>query len=230
MIQFGHPQVPVRHVLPWIAITLLVGVTIPCQAGEPKLGPPEVQVEAGVGWLDYSDDEMEGTYGRTPIVGARLVASRRNSAEIFIGLQYAWDTGDPYYDVPELDSPATTHLHLLPIEVGFRVNVTGDPTFRFLLGVAIEYFRVWEQTYQGHDPVEGEPATFSDWGFALKPLGGPEWRISPTGSTIGLEFFWAKRQVDDPYSHYGRWAVDLTGPGARFYFKIPVWRGAGGEE
>lgn len=167
------------------------------------------------GGLRFLNDDMHDTYGMAPAVGLRIGKQMDERAEIFLGLQYGEDSGNPF-ETPDFRSARETELKLAPITFGARLNVTKSRCCRFYFGLALRYLWMsekapWSSSWD--DPAEPD---YSGWGWGLWFMAGPEWRDPEERFAAGLEVSFGP-QAAVIKQGYSEREVDLSGSDVRFY-------------
>jgi hypothetical protein len=144
-------------------------------------------LSVGFSGFGYANEDLQETYGRTPLVGIRLGYLADERAEFFAGLQYGRDSGDPFYDSPTFRSRDDADLTVVPIDLGFRLNALSHANLLFFFGVGLRPQWTREEGSQSSIGSDLQEAIVSGWGFGVRGLMGPEWRLRSGRSAFGLE-------------------------------------------
>jgi hypothetical protein len=177
---------------------------------------------------DYSDEDIDLTYGGSFVTGIRWSLPVSENSNFFAGIHHGRDRGDPYSEDETMVAPGAAHLSVTPIEFGARLYTSVHPNRKFCLGIGTEYLRV-EESVRGTDPLgRTERPDFTGWGWGLRILGGPEWRFSGGRFAVGAEFSYGFRRIKARWEGRVR-DVDLSGFVARGYFAFSL-KGPGKED
>lgn len=182
-------------------------------------GLPEIQTMLDFSFMytDLRGEDMGGTYGGLPLLGAGISFATSDQIRFFISASYGRNSGDPYHDIEGFSDDGGITLKALPVMIGLKVNTSTRKSFRLYVGGAFQYAFLWENlpTVDSNNQPADIEASGTATGYYL--FIGPELPLGKGNSAVGAEFGFggSKGNVTDS-SH--RHAVDLTGAQARIYF------------
>ena len=186
-------------------------------------GPVANEIEIGLNWMVLADEDMNDTYGGLPVLQIRVSAQSGPNARFFLGTGYGQSGGNPYYDQLEFVWDRDAELKIVPIQMGFRVNLEPRDDFRLNAGILIE--GVWVQETLP-PPYLGYPEEVwqeSGWIHSVGITFGPEWRSRDLSWAIGFE-----GGINGNSGTIGRAPshdVNLSGMSGRIYFTTGIWKG-----
>lgn len=169
--------------------------------------------------LCFVDSDMESTYGIMPAFGLRFGLGISEDSEFILGMLYGSDSGDPYHGVPGFSAGNVADLRTVPIEAGMRLNVLHNSKHKFYVGLAAQYVWIEEKIPGVYAQDGGEKPAYSGWGWGLRLLTGPEWRLSGGRLAVGAEFSVGGRGVSIK-SGAGERTADLSGLTSRVYISV----------
>lgn len=176
------------------------------------------ELEAGLQVLVFSEDDMNDTYGGLPLLAVRLSMQTGPDVRVVLGTGYGRAGGDPYYDQADFQGDDEATLHVVPLQMGLRFNLTPEARLRLNLGFVLEMTWVRETLPASLYRQGGleRTVTQSGWTRGIGATFGPEWRLSGSAAAFGLEAVVTGNSGD--IGHDPDHQVNLSGMGARLYF------------
>jgi hypothetical protein len=148
----------------------------------------DFRLEASLSGFLFVDDGMSDAYTSIPIVQTGLTMDLGPQLQFLLGAGYGSTTSDLKID-DTFDGTQELKLRVVPLQMGFRTNMTALRSFRVNFGA---YFQaVWlEETapyFQTYPYLETGSSTDTCWGHQILMSLGPEWRLDDEKWVIGFE-------------------------------------------
>lgn len=180
--------------------------------------PLATGLEAGLQYLVFSEDDMNDTYGGLPLLAVRLSMQTGRNVRVVLGTGYGRAGGDPDDDQADFQGDDEATLHVIPFQMGLRINPTPEARLRLNLGFVLEMTWVRETLPASLYRQGGleRTVTHSGWTRGIGATFGPEWRLSGSAAAFGLEAVVTGNSGD--IGHDPDHQVNLSGMGARLYF------------
>jgi hypothetical protein len=172
-------------------------------------------------YSDFNDDDMSGSYGGFPQIGAGVSLATGDRTRFFLSARYGKKSGDPYHDIDGISDPDGITVKALPMMIGMKFNASNRKDFRLYFGGAFQYAFTWEKisTGDGNDNPLDIDASGSTTGYYL--FLSPELPLGQGTDALGVDFGFGGSKgnlTSADHSH----GVDLTGLHVRIYYTFGV--------
>lgn len=180
----------------------------------------EAELELGLTYLEFSDDDLDATYGHLPGVSAGASFLMAPRVRTFFSLGYGQKSGDPFYGLPGFDGGPEITLKTVPFLVGLKFDLASSSRLRVQAGGALMLAYVREEGIAQLDSfgnLDDAPVDNVLSGYQL--TFAPEWVLGHRVRAVGLEVGYGGVKgtlSNDSHSH----DIDLTGISARMYLVL----------
>lgn len=149
--------------------------------------PPDhdVRLEARASFQTLFDDDLDATYGVLPAGEVGVSWRLGEQTRFALALAYATSDGNPYYDIPGIDSEIA-RVTAVPLTLAIRLESNDAGPLGIVAGLGVQAAWVEEQVPTG--TTEDGLQKLDGYGFGVLVSVGPEWRLAGGRHVLSLEF------------------------------------------
>jgi hypothetical protein len=172
---------------PLTAQTDEIGVPSDGPTNSIAIHPLNFELAASYGYVVFTEDDMGDTYTGLPSFGLEASVGLSEEVRFILACRYGSTSGNPFYDTPGFTTGPDNELKVVPMLMGFRVDISEHPRFRVYFGLdfVASWIREEVPTSLGVESVVMEER--SGLGLGVLMTLTPQWRSADDRYAIGVE-------------------------------------------